>query len=499
MADVSFPAIWYTSGTVINTGQRSCAFERWLGYHAGKHGTGWRRKAVAVPLATGSAVHTGVELIGKWLIDWQSARAGQSIVAAPAALIGSPILDEVVAWAATEAAESYALTARSRGLELTKTDLDAAAATELLILEQKTLIEAQVWIYALARLPIMLAEYRVLDVEREESPVVDCTCGLGDWVGQVELHAARGCSGICLQGRADFLWEHIATGKIVYEEFKTKAQPNYGWEMAWEHSGQLLLNMEAASRRLGRDVSEAFVPVLFKGKRDRTNRDDPTSPKIQQSPLVYGWFDPGNGMGRDPDWSARYKWFDDYGGGHTLPKTYKRTGIWTDSQPFPAVNPNGAQISQTASRVEQWVRGWILPGQYPELLKVLGPFPKPRGRVPDAVQALLAEERRWRGDVQILRDEGVFTPLDRTSPVEGMGIGAADLISRSWNCTHFDGTPCQFKPICHREVGSERGIEAMEIYEIRTPHHSTEQTMMTPLIESLGLTWPHEDEDETSD
>ncbi|MFB3131025.1 MAG: hypothetical protein ACE10K_00730, partial [Rhodothermales bacterium] len=160
----------------------------------------------------------------------------------------------------------YDTLARSRGLELTKTDLDAAAAVEQLILEQRTLIEGLVWIYGLGRMPILLSIARLVDVEREEGPVVQCTCGLGDWAGQWSDHQARGCTGICPMGRADAIWELIDAGglgepgALLYEELKTKATPNYGWEQEWEHSSQLWLNMEAASKRLGRPVSQAFVP-----------------------------------------------------------------------------------------------------------------------------------------------------------------------------------------------------------------------------------------------
>ena len=171
----TFPAIWFTSGSPINVGQRECAMERYLGYHAGKHGTGWRRKAVAIPLATGAGVHDGIGLLCQWVLDWQGAHGGQRLLSIP---------DEVTAWAATEAANRYEHKARTRGLELTKTDLDAAAAVEQLILEQRTLIEAQVWIYSLARLPVMLSQAVLISTEQEEGPIVDCTCGLGDWVGQ---------------------------------------------------------------------------------------------------------------------------------------------------------------------------------------------------------------------------------------------------------------------------------------------------------------------------
>lgn len=486
-----FVKLWYTSGTVINTGQRDCAYKRWIGYSAGKHGTGWRKRATAIPLATGSGTHRGMEMVGKWLIDWQAAHAGLRLFG------GEPLLQEVIAWGASAAASEYAENARSRGLELTNRDVDTVAATEQLILEQATLIEAQVWVYCLGRLPVMLADHVLVNVEVDENPVIDCTCGLGDWVADSVTHAARGCAGIVLQGKADFIWRNVTSGKFKYEEFKTKATPNYGWEMAWEHSGQLLINMEAASQRLGVDVDEAFVPVLFKGRRDRSDWNDKTSPKIQQSPLVYGYYDPGNGMLRPPEWASRYKWYDDYGKGHTLPRTFKRTLITDQTIDLPSgnENPNGVTFRSGASRVERWVTGWILPIQYPELLKVLGPFPKPRIAVEDRIQSVRAEERKWREDLKYLRECQVFTPTDVRRDITLGPITAADIIPRSWNCTNFDGTPCAFKWVCHREVGSENGIENNPEFEIRRPHHETE----LEAFQAHGVVFPTDDTETEGD
>lgn len=490
----TYPALWFTSGTPISIGQHDCAYARWLEYHAGPHGCGYRKRGQQVPLATGAAVHRGIELIGKWILDWQHAHAGQRLFNAP---------DEVIAWGATEAAAGYEQKARARGLELTKRDVDSAAAINTLILEQRTLIEALVWIYATVRLPFMLASYRLLDVEREEAPVIDCTCGLGDWLSDWQTHDKRGCKGIVMQGRSDFLWEHIDTSQIAYEEFKTKATANYGWEQQWEHSGQLFRNMEAGTRRLGKEISEAFVPVLYKGRRDRLNRDDKTQPKTQQSPLVYGYYDPGNGMNRMPEWAARYKWYDDYGKGHTLPRTFERKPIWDESLPLLATsNPNGVQqFREDSSRVEQWVKGWITPIQCAEILKVLGPFPKPRAMVEDYLTALLVEEADWRSRVDQLRQLKLYEPSSVFVADGGDQIRAAHFVSRSWACTRFDGSRCQFKPLCFHEPGWE-SIEGMvaadgvtKMYEVRTPHHAEEKVA----FEQQGVTFPDSGEEEDDD
>lgn len=464
----TFPALWYTSNTPISVGQRECAYRRWLEYHAGPHGTGYRRVATAVPLATGSAVHQGVQFIGEWILDWQRANPQRRLTTLP---------DDVVAWAASEAAGQYERKARAKGLLLTKGDVDAAAAVEQLILEQRTLVEGAIWIYAIARLPQMLAECRLIAVEQEEGPVLDCTCGLGDWVGDAATHAGRGCAGIVAQGRADCLWERVDTGAVIYEEIKTKASERKSWEDAWEHAGQLFLNMEAASRRLGKDVSEAFVPILFKGWRGRERNAAPTEPKYQHSVLCYGWYDAGSPPMREPNWSARYTWYDDYGAKHTLGRTYKRAPLWDDAIPMPATRPG-------ATRVESWVRGQIVPAQYSDLLKVLGPFPRPRHRIAKATRAVLAEERLWRLLVDDLRREGAFTP---DHPL------VDQLVPRSWNCTGYDGTACAFRPVCDEQPGWE-AIDTMGIYEQRTPHHDPEKVA----FEACGVQFPVDDGDDES-
>lgn len=486
-----YPSLWFTSGTPHRLGQGECAYARWLGYHAGRHGTGFRKRATAVPLATGSGVHTGIGLLGAWILDWQRAHPTQRLTALP---------DSVIAWAATDAADGYEVMARSRGLELTKTDLDAAAAVEQLILEQRTLIEGLVWIYGLARVPIMLSIGRLVDVEHEEGPVVQCTCGLGDWVGQWTDHQGRGCTGICPMGRGDAIWELIDAGglgepgALLYEEVKTKAVTNYGWDQQWEHSSQLWLTMEAASKRLGRPVSQAYVPVLYKGKRDRTSRNDPTAPKIQQSALVWPWYDEGAPPMRAADWASRYKWWDDWSKGHTLPKTYTRRPLWDEAYPLPDENPNHVQFRSDASRVERWVRGWIPQGQYQEFLQVLGPFPKPTPLVLEAERSLVVEETRWRNDVAYLRAHQLFEPSS-TAVVEERTVTPGDVVTRSWACTGFDGTPCMFKGLCHREPGWE-SIDGLDRYEIRTPHHAIEKEANTKLITSLGLAWTDLEDEE---
>jgi hypothetical protein len=470
---ITAPLLWYTSGTPISDGQTHCRMARYLGYHAGAHGTGWRRSSLSVPLATGTGLHDGMELIGNWLKDYQAANQGL-----PPKQWPGPHRD-VIAWAATEAAATYEAKARKRGFS----GGEANAALESLIMEQRTLIEAQVWVAATLWLPNVLATRRIIDVEREELIIFDCTCGLGEAVQDDLAHKQRGCTGIVHQGRADWLCEALADapdaakGSIDYYEFKTWSSSNASREKLWETSGQLVTNMELASRRLGKSINRASIPIFLKGWRGVDRNDPPETPKYQHSVLCYGYYDPGSPGFREPDWQSRYRWKDDYGKGHQVPKTYTKHAVWEESRPLTT-----ADIRDGASRVETWVTNYIVPEQWPELLKVLGPFPRPVTRVAQAFASIQAEENDWRYLVSQLREQGAVGPAD---PL------VEQLVSRSWQCYHYGGEPCAFKPICDREPGWEDPM-TMGRYQMRRPHHAPELVAN----HALGTQFVDEDEGE---
>ncbi len=457
------PSLWYTSHSPARVGQENCAMERYLGYHAGPHGTGWRTRATSIPFATGGAVHIGLERLGGWLLEYQQGRSHEHVTALP---------DEVIAWAAIDAADQYERTARSRGLLLAHNDLTAEAAIDALILEQRTLIEALTWVWALERLPGLLAGFRILDVEHEESLILECSCGLGEAITDPVAHEARGCTGICQQSRLDWIMERLDTGAPVDIEFKSKASPQFAWEKAWEHSAQLWTQMDTASRRLGRDVESAYVDVLFKGWRGRDRGAPPEAPKYQHSFLCYGYFDEGSPGLREAAWSPSFRYTDSHGKGHTRGKNFRRRAIWDPESPLIQVRPG-------ASRVESWVRGILTTEERASCLKVLGPFPKPRARTPLAIKGIIAEERVWREKVRLLQAAGATLPSHPEID---------DLISRSWKCTSYDGVPCMFKWICDRQVGWE-DPEASGKYIPRTPHHALERNA----FEACGVSFPDDE------
>jgi hypothetical protein len=449
------PLIWYASNTPHQISQTQCDFLRWLTQHAGPHGTGWRLKATASPLATGTAVHKGLELIGEWILDYQAAYPTTPLLQIP---------PEVIAWAAEEAAAAYEARARAKGLQITNTDVDTAPAINQLIMEQRTLIEALVWIWGLVRLPALLVDYTLFALESEDVIVHDCTCGLGDGIAELPPHIARGCAGIGYMSKADQLWMRRGGNTLTYLQFKTWGSVNAGKRKALEHSGQLLFDAEAATRRYGIPVDEIFVDVLIKGWRGRDKGAPDTEPKYQHTFLAYGYHDPavslsfsGNDQGAH-GWAPEFRFFDHVAlKNRQLPSSYKKVPIWQPERPLPVVR-------EGASRVENWVRGVLNDQQRAECLEVMGPFPRVQLRVPLAIQGIKAEERRWRADVEYLREQGAVMP---NHPL------VDELIGRSWNCTNYDGTPCVAQRVCFREIGWE-DPESTGRFERRRPHHVPE-------------------------
>lgn len=465
-----YPALWYTSNTPQAKGWTHCDMARYLGQHAGPHGTGWKHRSTAVPLATGIAFHKGQQMIGEWILEWQDKHPNQRLVELPV---------EVTAWAATEAAEQYTAKATAKGLLVTSTDATAAIYINQLIAEQACLIEGMIWVWSLVLLPPMLQSYRLFCVESEDTIILDCTCGLGEAVADLALHQQRNCAGIVEQCKEDQIWQHVDRKTLTAVQFKTWGTTNAGKENKWNHSLAMLANMEAATRRLGIPVDEAFVDLNLKGWRGRDKGAPETDPKYQHSVLCQGCYDPGNPPIREAQFAAKYRTRDPLTGkNHQLPSSFQKFNVYDPTIEIPLVRPG-------ASRVESWVRQFIPADVQGELIKRLGPYSRSQLKVPLALAGIKAEERRWRADVEFLREHGAVMP---NHPL------IDEVIARSWECTSYDNTPCEFGFICNREPGWQ-DPEGSGRFERRRPHHRPE----CDAVLAQGVELPDDDDNDESD
>lgn len=460
--------LWLTDRSRYEEGLGTCLRARFLGYHFGPSGYGIQRKSQSIPLATGIYVHQATEAQDQYLLS-QDALPG----------------DEVVREGIHLALEEYERVITLRGIR----GLDHGERVETIVEEQKALITGLAWAYRLHFLPWLHEQARVISAEREDALVIGCTCGLGDRIGEIADHEARGCQGIGWQARADLITDYRARpGVYAYWEKKTTGQTGERFETEWETKIQFTATAKAAEARLGIPISEAWIVALIKGRRvGEYNWETKTNsgPKIQQSPLCYGYRRPANPPMEEVDWQASYDYVGTDGKNHRLGKAYQKTGIWAIVQDMPEV---AAQFSVA----EFWAK-WMPAEKLAQQLALVGPLQISAILSESFFREALAHEQRWRAIVwqlyDVLQNEAGG---DWTHPAYQGAL--EELLPRSWACRRYGKNhQCQFVPICHQHEGWQDPIGS-GVYVDRRPHHTPELLQ----IEARGLTpeggWTDEEE-----
>jgi hypothetical protein len=455
----------------VERGQQHCEFARFLEYHSGPYHLGIVRRAVALPLATGTYTHLGCTAIAEWLMEYRQ-RTGIQPDRAP---------DDLIRWAASMATDRYREVIDKGGfLHLADEDPNAAAEMRRTIEEQSALVEGLVWVWASYRLPQILAEYLVVAVEEEQEYVVGCTCGLGDSIGGFREHADRTCSGVGLQSRPDLLLERRIDHAWAYMELKTAGTAWRNWSNQFETSIQLLIGILGAEKRHGVEITHCRIDGLVKGRRSRDYPYEDSQPKTQQSPLCYAYWEAPNPPLTIGDWLPASSYIDREGIRHSVPRgrdsRYKRIGLWeAPEEAFPNKPP---EMSRSEYIVKYWAENY--PHHIERCIAAIGPIPKKRDQLDKGLRALVANEQLWMERLWRLHEWRLANG--------NKGWGDPDyhrfletVVPRSWHCWPYDGQPCPYLPLCFEEGEGWRDPTAGAFIE-RTPHHTAEYQ----LAESRG-------------
>lgn len=438
---------WFLDRSRYERGLDYCPRARYLEYHAGPTGYGFRRKAQSMPLLLGSVVHEALATI---------LRAVQAQDQLP---------DEItVRKAIAEQVQAYQQKITQHGLSVVG-ELDPFHV-ERLLKEQTALLTGLVWGWVTHVLPWLHQRSKVIEVEREETLVVGCDCGVAP--GPVESHPDT-CEGLVIQGRADFLTEsRHSPGSYAYEEFKTTSM--FGmWFDAWETKLQFALGMMAAEARLGVEIHEHYVHGLAKGRRMRET--DPTgqelSTRYQSSPYCYGFCRPGTPPLEPDDWKPEYRWKDEWGKGHQVSKQHRRRGVWEYGPVPEGIDP-----------VEYYARS--LPDEVArKQFQVLGPYNRQRVMIEMLRRQVVAHEESWIHRLGVLYEiaRGVQAHAGSYWADPRFQAALDHHIPCSWACRRYGAEhPCQFEPVCFRQAGWEDPLAAG--YVLRRPHHQAELEQM---------------------
>lgn len=450
MSDTQAPErsmLWLTDRSRYESGLDHCLMERFLGYHFGCYGYGIQKQAQSIPLATGIYLHKATEAQDQYLLQHDELPP-----------------DETVREGVASAIANYERVITLRGLR----NLDQSERTELVIQEQKALIEGLAWAYRLHFLPYLHEQCRVIHAEQEELLVLACTCGLGDRIGTQEEHEVRGCQGIGFQTKPDLLCDYRARpGVYSYWEKKSTSQTGERWETEWETKIQFATGAKATGERLGLPVQEAWVIGLIKGRREGEydwQTKTKSGPLVQQSPLCYGWRRPPNPPLEPADWAVTYDYVDDSGQNRRLGKNYKKAGIWTIGEDLPDVLGSGVSVP------EFWAK-WMPQETLAKQLALVGPLQINDLLCEAALEEMVAHERHWQEIIWELYGILKAAGFDWTHPTYQAALRR--LIPRSWACRRFGKRyQCQFVGICFQHEGWEDPLQ--HGYVPRRPHHLPE-------------------------
>ena len=477
--------LWLVDRSRIADGRGFCQRARLLNYHIGPTGLGIARKGTKLPLVTGTGVHDGLAPILTWC---------QQVSAPPPP--GWQVPDDVVRDAVARAQEAYQQTIAARGFGYLGETEESQAVTR----EQCYLVAGLIWAWTLEVLPEVLRRGRIVEVEHDDVYVVGCTCGLGSGIGTQQDHEARGCDGVGLMCRPDFLVETWDTHELEYHEFKTTGADMPTFRDKWEVMIQMFAATLDAERRLGKHVQSIYIHGLIKGKRQgeynpETKRYD--GAPVQQSLFCYGYRKPGNPPMEVEDWQAQYEYLDPVDGKvRRLPRVYRKTGVWELPEEM---------LPAGMDRSEYWLK--VNPPEVRrKALVILGPFTRQTQMVEHFLEEMVAEEGRWRSGLWELYDLGVEILADHGDPQADLWWSVVwpnsrfqsllnELFPRSYECRRYGARmACQFEGPCLGHEGADNPM-ATGLYIDRRPHHEAE------LVQAIerGLRLPDEGVAETEE
>lgn len=372
-----------------------CPRKGWWLYEAPSNGLvkGWERHALNLFYATGIATHKGVENRLKG-ID------------------AKPAYDEAVAWYMEECAR--------RGL-----DVEVPEDQLYTVREQAALVEAMLWGWERVRLPRILEEWEILEVEVEEvTPLSD---------------------DLTLAGRADVVARRRMDGRVFVWNFKTTGQPGARWYEGFEYDAQLLTEALAVERRMGEQVAGVVIEGFVKGQRVAIDADGhevrgdeqasqrPIVRYIQRSPLIYGWKVDAN----PPLSQAVYDYQSSRKAG------WHRFPVWDDPQ----------------WDVERWVN-WLPAEVVEQQFVSVPPIMGGQGRTDSLVKQIIGIENRAKHRInQVARVVSDADELDLLFP--------QNFSKCLWP------TKCQCFDLCHTP-GVAENPAGSGIYQPRTANHPIE-------------------------
>ena len=447
----------YTDHTRTELAQR-CPRKRYLEfeYPGSKPGQrGFRRKGQKIELLTGGQVHLGIAIMLRGVMAGQKDSRELVGNAVDAAINSVNKLENKLE-------EGFWSLVAEKGL-----DLEAQEDQAYVAREQAALIEALIRGWASVRLPGILREFEVVEVEtehtvklweREGSPLrgegrVPIIRADPDGTQTITGYRYENES-LEWQSRPDAVLRHRGTGDLHILSAKTVNEWKPWKDWSYQIAMQGVSEIPGVEQDLGERISMVEMEYLLKGQR---KKEKDSGIYITWSPLIRGWVQ--RGITPDQDrYAWRYKWKD--------PETGKQRQLikgggegWTRYEPF----------AEDGMGIEKWLEllasGTMEPqtGENPlELQFLCRPISRKGEQIEEWKISTVGQER----DIALAPKEPVMENLARNFP------------RYRHACTDFM-RKCWAYKICWESGGIESGnpVDGEE-FVWREAHHSPEREQM---------------------
>lgn len=267
--------------------------------------------------------------------------------------------------------------------------------------EQERLVEGLVRIWAELMLDPILSAHDVMSVEQEYP------FHMGD---------------VLVTTRPDLVLRNKA-GEILVIDYKSVSTPSEDWASRTALSMQFMMMQHALELAGFKDVKfvlHGLVKGSYKGKWNPRARKE-EGPKQQQSSLCYAFRQLGNPPFGCDVWEPEEWYQTKFGNPRKLDSSFERR-----------------PTSEYPGGVKEWVGRLKELGQLGKFIVVTEPFNFGKQQVEQAIRSLEGHESDWESKLELLERDFSWERVDKLFP-------------RSYACHNFDGTTCQFKPICFRE------------------------------------------------
>jgi hypothetical protein len=304
--------------------------------------------------------------------------------------------------------------------------------------EQLTMLEGMTRGWVWYRLPRILDEYDVVEIERD--------------------HMWELGPGVVLPIKRDALLRRKADGMHGVLDFKGAPYVDDNWQRTHEHSDQTILYIEATEEFLGERTFGMIYEGLVRGqwRKDTAAASPFFGRRIQQTPYCYGY---QTLDGEQPLRQAKY----------TAAKGWQKFRV-------------ADEIAGGYLTMMDWLDHLIKAGELPKLFITMGapvnPSPEFRGGVRQEI--LLAQQRRVE---DLHRFNQLREQLGLEHPTTQMQLKL--MAPRNTNrCNKYgNDSRCVFADICTMPGGGLQQLPEDEQFKVRVPHHEIDTSKIIRLRE----------------